>query len=98
MLLSVLAGSVLAAEREIALEVRGRTRVFSHGNADTFAADPQILQVVGEVSAAGFAAEAIVARAAEALQGAYEGASLDEAEDERRNDRPNSPPPRRRSR
>ncbi|WIB61883.1 acyl-CoA dehydrogenase family protein [Curtobacterium sp. MCLR17_007] len=86
-LLSVLAGSVLAAEREIALEVRNRTRVFSHGNADTFAADPQILQVVGEVSAAGFAAEAIVARAAEALQGAYEGAFLDEEEDERRNDR-----------
>jgi alkylation response protein AidB-like acyl-CoA dehydrogenase len=86
-LLSVLAGSVVAAEREIAFEVRNRTRVFSHGNADTFAADPQILQVVGEVSAAGFAARAIVDRAAQSLQGAYEGAFLDEAEDERRNDR-----------
>ena len=86
-LLSVLAGSVVAAEREIAVEVRNRTRVFSHGNADTFAADPQILQVVGEVSAAGFAAQAIVDRAAQALQGAYEGAFLDETEDERRNDR-----------
>ncbi|QNE44353.1 monooxygenase [Frigoribacterium sp. NBH87] len=86
-LLSVLAGSVVAAEREIAVEVRNRTRVFSHGNADTFAADPQILQVVGEVSAAGFAARAIVDRAAQALQGAYEGAFLDESEDERRNDR-----------
>ncbi|KQS16296.1 acyl-CoA dehydrogenase family protein [Frigoribacterium sp. Leaf186] len=86
-LLSVLAGSVVAAEREIAVEVRNRTRVFSHGNADTFAADPQILQVVGEVSAAGFAAQAIVDRAAQALQGAYEGAFLDESEDERRNDR-----------
>jgi alkylation response protein AidB-like acyl-CoA dehydrogenase len=85
-LLSVLAGSVVAAEREIAFEVRNRTRVFSHGNADTFAADPQILQVVGEVSAAGFAARAIVDRAAQALQGAYEGAFLDEVEDERRND------------
>ncbi|MFJ2354947.1 MULTISPECIES: acyl-CoA dehydrogenase family protein [unclassified Frigoribacterium] len=86
-LLSVLAGSVVAAEREIAVEVRNRTRVFSHGNADTFAADPQILQVVGEVSAAGFAARAIVDRAAQALQGAYEGAFLDETEDEQRNDR-----------
>lgn len=86
-LLSALAGSVVAAEREIAVEVRNRTRVFSHGNADTFAADPQILQVVGEVSAAGFAARAIVDRAAQALQGAYEGAFLDESEDERRNDR-----------
>lgn len=86
-LLSVLAGSVVAAEREIAVEVRNRTRVFSHGNADTFAADPQILQVVGEVSAAGFAARAVVDRAAQALQGAYEGAFLDETEDEQRNDR-----------
>jgi len=86
-LLAVLAGSVLAAEREVALAVRTRNRVFSHGNADTFAADPQILQVVGEVSSAGFAAAAIVDRAAEALQAAYEGAALDEAEDERRNDR-----------
>ncbi|TWX36240.1 monooxygenase [Frigoribacterium sp. ACAM 257] len=86
-LLSVLAGSVVAAERDIAFEVRNRTRVFSHGNADTFAADPQILQVVGEVSAAGFAARAIVDRAAQSLQGAYEGAFLDEVEDERRNDR-----------
>lgn len=86
-LLSVLAGSVVAAERDIAFEVRNRTRVFSHGNADTFAADAQILQVVGEVSAAGFAARAIVDRAAQALQGAYEGAFLDEIEDERRNDR-----------
>ncbi|MBD8139725.1 acyl-CoA dehydrogenase family protein [Frigoribacterium sp. CFBP 13605] len=86
-LLSVLAGSVVAAERDIAFEVRNRTRVFSHGNADTFAADPQILQVVGEVSAAGFAARAVVDRAAQALQGAYEGAFLDESEDERRNDR-----------
>ncbi|KQM25987.1 monooxygenase [Frigoribacterium sp. Leaf8] len=86
-LLSVLAGSVVAAERDIAFEVRNRTRVFSHGNADTFAADPQILQVVGEVSAAGFAARAVVDRAAQALQGAYEGAFLDETEDEQRNDR-----------
>lgn len=86
-LLSVLAGSVVAAERDIAFEVRNRTRVFSHGNADTFAADPQILQVVGEVSAGGFAARAVVDRAAQALQGAYEGAFLDEIEDERRNDR-----------
>lgn len=86
-LLAVLAGTVQAAEREIAREVRNRNRVFSHGNADTFAEDPQILQVVGEVSAAAFAAAAIVERAAEALQGAYDGAFLDEAEDESRNDR-----------
>ena len=86
-LLSVLAGTVKAAERDIAAEVKARTRIFSHGNADSFAADPQILQVVGEVSAQAFAADAIVERAAQALQGAYEGAFLDDVdEDERLND------------
>jgi alkylation response protein AidB-like acyl-CoA dehydrogenase len=86
-LLSVLAGSIKAAERDIAEEVRKRTRIFSHGNSDSFATDPQILQVIGQVSAAGYAAEATVERAARALQGAYEGAFLDdEIEDERLND------------
>lgn len=86
-LLAVLAGSIRAAEREIASEVRGRTRIFSHGNADSFAADPQILQVVGGVSAQAYAAEATVERAARALQGAYEAAfQADADEEERLND------------
>ncbi|MCU1633397.1 MAG: Acyl-CoA dehydrogenase, partial [Micrococcaceae bacterium] len=86
-LLAVLAGTITAAERDVAHEVRNRTRIFSHGNASSFAADPQILQVIGEVSAAAYAADATVERAARALQHAYEGALLDdEAEDERRND------------
>ncbi|MEO7121974.1 MAG: monooxygenase, partial [Lacisediminihabitans sp.] len=86
-LLAVLAGTIKAAERDIATEVRNRTRIFSHGNSDSFATDPQILQVIGEVSAAGYAAEATVERAARALQGAYDGAFLDdEIEDERLND------------
>ena len=63
-LLSVLAGSITAAARDIATEVRNRTRIFSHGNSDSFATDPQILQVVGEVSAQAYAAEATVERAA----------------------------------
>ncbi|MFJ6001341.1 acyl-CoA dehydrogenase family protein [Arthrobacter sp. NPDC092385] len=86
-LLAVLAGTITAAERDVAHEVRNRTRIFSHGNASSFAADPQILQVIGEVSAAAYAADATVERAARALQHAYEGAFLDdEVEDERRND------------
>jgi alkylation response protein AidB-like acyl-CoA dehydrogenase len=86
-LLAVLAGTVKAAEREIAAEVKARTRIFSHGNSQSFATDPQILQVVGEVSAQAFAAEAIVEKAAWALQGAYEGAFLgDLVEEERLND------------
>ena len=86
-LLAVLAGTIKAAELEIAAEVKARTRIFSHGNSQSFATDPQILQVVGEVSAQAFAAEAIVEKAAWALQGAYEGAFLgDLAEEERLND------------
>jgi alkylation response protein AidB-like acyl-CoA dehydrogenase len=86
-LLSVLAGTIKAAERDIAAEVKARTRIFSHGNSNSFATDPQILQVVGEVSAAAFAADAIVERAAWALQGAYEGAFLEDlVEEERLND------------
>ncbi|ANP73554.1 acyl-CoA dehydrogenase family protein [Cryobacterium arcticum] len=86
-LLAVLAGTVKAAEVEIAAEVKARTRIFSHGNSQSFATDPQILQVVGEVSAQAFAAEAIVEKAAWALQGAFEGAFLsDVVEEERLND------------
>ncbi|MGF9660552.1 acyl-CoA dehydrogenase family protein [Arthrobacter crystallopoietes] len=81
-LLAVLAGSIAAAERDIATEVRNRTRIFSHGNADSFREDPQILQVIGEVSARGYAAEATVERAAQALQRAYEAAFLGDLERE----------------
>jgi alkylation response protein AidB-like acyl-CoA dehydrogenase len=86
-LLAVLAGSIAGAEREVAAEVRARTRIFSHGNAESFAADPQILQVVGQVSAAAYAGAAIVERAAVALQRAHDAAlDGDPLEDERQND------------
>lgn len=83
-LLAVLAGSIKAAAREISTEVHNRTRIFSHGNAGSFAADPQILQVVGQISARAYAAEATLERAARALQGAYEGAFLDDLQEEER--------------
>jgi alkylation response protein AidB-like acyl-CoA dehydrogenase len=85
-LLAVLAGTVRSAERDIADEVRRRTRIFSHGNADSFAADPQILQVVGEISARGYAAEAVVERAAQALQRAHDAALLADPGEEAVND------------
>lgn len=67
--------------------MRARTRIFSHGNAESFAADPQILQVVGQVSAAAYAGAAIVERAAIALQRAHDAAlDGDPLEDERQND------------
>lgn len=73
-LLAVLAGSVRAAEREFADEVRRRSRTFSHAAAPVWREDPQILQVIGEIGAAGFAGEAIVEKAAHALESAHRAA------------------------
>src|SRR5690606_32154260 len=72
--LATLAGIAHAATAELAQRVRGRTRTFSHGNAPRYAADPQIQQVVGEVTAAAFAAEAIALRAAEDVERAHRAA------------------------
>ncbi|GGJ50977.1 acyl-CoA dehydrogenase family protein [Glutamicibacter ardleyensis] len=73
-LLAVLAGSAKAAEREFAVELKNRRRTFSHGAANVASEDPQLLQVIGEVSAAAFAATATVERVSNALQGAYDSA------------------------
>lgn len=73
-LLAVLAGSAKAAERDFAAELKARKRTFSHAAANVAAEDPQLLQVIGEVSAASFAAAATVQRVSAALQGAYETA------------------------
>jgi alkylation response protein AidB-like acyl-CoA dehydrogenase len=71
-LLAVLAGTGRAALRDTAGEVKARKRIFSHGNASSFAQDPQVQQVVGDVAARVFAAEAAAVRAGEASQRAYE--------------------------
>ena len=71
-LLAVLAGTGRAALRDISQEVRSRRRIFSHGNAPSFAQDAQVQQVVGQVSSLVFAAEATAVRAAQASQRAYE--------------------------
>lgn len=70
--LATLAGIARAAANDVAALVRKRTRVFSHGNADSAAADPQILQVIGRVRGNAYAAGAIVLKVAEALQRAHE--------------------------
>ena len=91
-LLAVLAGSAKAAERDFAAELKARKRTFSHAAANLAAEDPQLLQVIGEVSAAAFAAAATVERVSKALQGAYETAlalhdgDVTEIEDESAND------------
>lgn len=71
-LLAVHAGIGRAAERDIAAEVRRRTRIYSHGNAPHVSDDAQIQEVVGRVSVLAYAAEATAIRAAEPAQRAYE--------------------------
>ncbi|MHA7283660.1 acyl-CoA dehydrogenase family protein [Arthrobacter sp. TMS2-4] len=69
---ATLAGIARSAVRDVAAEVRGRTRTFSHGNGTRPSEDIQVQQVVGEVSALAFASEAAALRVAELLQEAYE--------------------------
>lgn len=74
-LLAVLAGISRSIERETAAFLAARTRVYSHGTAARSSADPQLLATVGELSAGAFAAEAIVRRVAEIVQGAADTAA-----------------------
>lgn len=52
--------------------VQKRSRNFGHAGAATAAEDRQVLQVIGEISADVFAAEAIVLAAADSIQAAYD--------------------------
>jgi alkylation response protein AidB-like acyl-CoA dehydrogenase len=69
--LATLAGIALAVERDAADQVRQRTRAFTHNNASLVRHDPQVLQVVGEISARGYVAVATALRVAEAIEAAY---------------------------
>ncbi|MFJ7723802.1 monooxygenase, partial [Rhodococcus erythropolis] len=81
--LATLAGIAKAATIEISRRVASRTRTFSHGNAPRYAQDSQIQQVVGEVSSAAFAAEAVALHAAQSSQWAYEAAFSGSPEEEK---------------
>lgn len=70
--LASLAGIGRAAASDLARLVADRKRVYQRSNAGRFSDDPQILQVVGEVRGAAYTAGAIVLKAAEALQAAYD--------------------------
>ena len=68
---AVTAGILRSVRNDAVALVKRRARNYSHANAPKSPAeDPQVLQVVGEISADVFAAEAIVLKAAEALQAA----------------------------
>lgn len=82
-LLTVLAGIAAAAERDLAEQLRARTRVYSHGNAPLARHDPQNLQVAGEVSAVAYVARAVVRDVAEAIQVAHETAADRDSEADR---------------
>ncbi len=71
-LLSVLAGIASAVERDAGEQIRSRTRVYSHGTASRTHDDPQVLQIVGEISAAASVARASVQSVARAVQHAVD--------------------------
>lgn len=66
-MLSVLTGITKAALRDGSSALRQRPRNYPQGLAPVPAADPQLLQVIGEVSADVFAAEAALARSSQSL-------------------------------
>ncbi|MET1043700.1 MAG: acyl-CoA dehydrogenase family protein [Microbacteriaceae bacterium] len=69
-LVAVQAGIARASARDAVTQLSTRARAFSHGNSAESRHDPQLLESVGRVDAAAFAAEAVVLRAAESLQAA----------------------------
>jgi alkylation response protein AidB-like acyl-CoA dehydrogenase len=70
---AVTAGVLRSVRNDAAALVKRRIRNFSHASAPQVPAnDPQVLQVVGEIAADAFAAEAIVLRAAEEIQKAVD--------------------------
>lgn len=68
---AVTAGILRSARNDAVSLVQRRSRNFSHGGAGTAAQDRQVLQVVGEIDADAFAAEAIVLAAAVTIDEAF---------------------------
>lgn len=63
---AVIAGILRNIATDAAALLHGRSRSFTFAAADTPASDPQLLQIIGELSSSAFAAEAIVLAAADA--------------------------------
>ncbi len=66
-LLAILAGITEATLRDGIAALRRRKRNYAHGLSATASEDPQLLQVIGKVSAASFAAEAALESASASL-------------------------------
>jgi alkylation response protein AidB-like acyl-CoA dehydrogenase len=67
---AVTVGALRSVRNDAVALVRRRRRSFSHAGEESPAADPQVLQVVGEIAADAFAADAIVLAAAERIDDA----------------------------
>lgn len=73
-LVATLAGIARAIVRDVVAEVRARERNYSHANTSRVRDDPQILALVGEISAAATASEALTQRVAVAIDAAADPA------------------------
>ena len=71
---AVVAGIVRNVVTDAKKLVHSRNRTFSFAAADTPPADPQLQQIIGEISSIAFTAEAIVLSAADALDAAVNSA------------------------
>ncbi|MCR6500115.1 acyl-CoA dehydrogenase family protein [Shinella sp. CPCC 101442] len=80
--LATLAGIGRAITNDVAKAVAERRRTYTHAAAARSSEDPQVLQVVGRIRAAAYAATAITLQAAASLQRAFEAHFADDADAE----------------
>ncbi|UNK40437.1 acyl-CoA dehydrogenase family protein (plasmid) [Shinella sp. H4-D48] len=84
--LTTLAGIGRAITADVAKAVAERRRTYTHAAAARSSEDPQVLQVVGRIRAAAYAASAITLQAAASLQRAFDAHFVDdEAAEEKAN-------------
>ncbi|WP_087484256.1 acyl-CoA dehydrogenase family protein [Brachybacterium massiliense] len=69
-LVAVHAGIAAAVLEDTTAAVAARTRTYSHGNADRVREDPQILQILGEISAVAATSAALVEQVAGSIEAA----------------------------
>jgi alkylation response protein AidB-like acyl-CoA dehydrogenase len=80
--LATLAGIGRAITADVAKAVAERRRTYTHAAAARSSEDPQVLQVVGRIRAAAYAAAAITLQAAASLQRAFDAHFIDDADAE----------------
>ncbi len=71
---AIIAGILRSVETDASILVKNRKRTFSFAAAEVPKEDPQLLQIIGEISSIVFTAESLVLKAAEAVQNASKSA------------------------